>query len=115
MSFVDNTRIDLSWRNFLSSEFGTQFERGVPLSLEMSKFPDHTVWGRWKEASTANNSSIRPVELIQYRLVTDGQTHDNKHRASAASRGNKAKDSKDDGTEDTQPVFICCKNVCNDW
>jgi len=45
---------------------------------------------------------------------THGHTHDNKYRASAASRGNKATDGKDDGTEDTQPVGICCKNVCND-
>jgi len=35
---------------------------------------------------------------------THGHTHDNKYRASAASRGNKATDGKDDGTED----------ICND-
>ena len=31
-SFVDNT-IDVPWRNFPSSEFGTKFQRQVPLFL----------------------------------------------------------------------------------
>jgi len=30
-----------------------------------------TVWDRWKEAFMPKTSSIRPVESIQYRLVTD--------------------------------------------
>jgi len=34
-----------------------------------------------------NNTSIRPVVSIQYRLVTDGRTHDDsKYRVSIASR-----------------------------
>jgi len=71
MSIVDNT-IDLPWRNFLSPEFRTKFQREVSLFLEIPEFPYNTVWDRWKEASMPKKSrSIRPIVSIQHRLATD--------------------------------------------
>jgi len=37
-SFVDNA-VDLPWRNFLSPNFGTKFQREVPEFLRYSYFP----------------------------------------------------------------------------
>ena len=64
------------------------------LILEIPKFPYSTVWDRGKEASMPKASSISPVALTQYRLVTDGRTdkrtHDNSiYRAGVASPGSK--------------------------
>jgi len=100
MSIVDNT-IDLPWRNFLSPEFRTKFQREVSLFFEIPEFPYNTVWDRWKEASMPKkiplDSSDR-FDTIQacdrYRQQdrqtggrTDRQTHDDSiHRASIASR-----------------------------
>jgi len=68
--------------------------------------------------SLAETNAVGPGGGHKPQAPPDGggrtDTHDNKYRASAASRGNKATDGKDDGTEATQPVGICCKNVCND-
>jgi len=47
-SFVDDT-IDLPRQNFLSLEFGTKFQREVPLFLEVPEFP---------EAYTQNDSDV---------------------------------------------------------
>jgi len=73
-SSVDHT-INLPWRNFLSSEFKAKFPRKVPLFLVIPAFPYNTVYGRLKEAATPKTSCIRLVVSIQYRLVTDRQTH----------------------------------------
>jgi len=35
--------IDMPWRNFLSPEFTTKFQREVPLFLEITEFPFNTV------------------------------------------------------------------------
>ena len=64
----------LTWRNFLSPEFGTKLQREVPLFSDVPKFPYNTVWDRSKEAFVPKTSSIRPVVSIQYRLVTDRRT-----------------------------------------
>ena len=46
-SEVDDTfrvlTIDMPWRNFLSPEFKTKFQREVPLFLEITEFPFNTV------------------------------------------------------------------------
>ena len=39
-SIVDNTiDLQLQWRNVLSSEFGTKFQREVPIFLEIPEYP----------------------------------------------------------------------------
>ena len=60
-------------RNFLSLEFGTKCQRGN----------DHTHILEIPEFLT------RSAILIELRLVTDRQTHDDSYRASVASRGKK--------------------------
>ena len=55
-------------------EFGTKFQKEVPLFLEIPAFPFNTVQNRWQEASTQIPSSICPVVSIQYQTVTDRQT-----------------------------------------
>ena len=55
-------------------EFGTKFQKEVPLFLEIPAFPFNTVQDRWQEASTRKPSSICPVVSIQYQTVTDRQT-----------------------------------------
>jgi len=58
----------------LGPEFGTKFQREVPLFLEMPEFPYNTVYDIWKKVSVLKTSSILPVVSVQYRLVTDGRT-----------------------------------------
>jgi len=79
-SSVNNT-IVLPWRIFSSPDFGTYFQREVPLFLERPKFSYNIVRDRWKETSVPESSSIRPVVSTKYRLCdrqtdrqTDGQT-----------------------------------------
>ena len=77
-SCADHT-ISLQWRIFLSPEFGVKFQTEVPLSLEV----DQT------KLLCQKTSYIRLLVSIQYRLVTDGQAHDDSiYRANTASRGN---------------------------
>jgi len=37
-------------QNFPSPEFGTKFQRKVPLFVEIPEFPFNSVYGGWKEA-----------------------------------------------------------------
>jgi len=92
-SFVDNA-IDLPWRNFLSPEFGTKFQREVPSFLEILKFPYNTVRDSWKEASMPKqlDSSARFDTMLACDRRTDEQTDrwthdDSQYIASMASRG----------------------------
>ena len=75
----------MPWRNFLSPEFRTKFQREVLLFLEIIEFPFNTVQDGWKEAHTPKASSIRSSVSIERRLVTD--------RHSIASRGKNANSS----------------------
>jgi len=71
---------------FRSPEFASTFERKVPLFLvfwKIYKFPRNTVQDWPKEATMPTTSSIRPAVHIQYRLVTDGQTDTDRHKAIA--------------------------------
>jgi len=68
MSFVINT-INLLWRN--CPEFGTKFQRKVPLFLKIPEFPCNTVYNRWKEVFVPKTSSIRPVVFIQQRPMVE--------------------------------------------
>jgi len=68
MSFVDI--IDLSWRNFQSPEFGTKFQREVPLFLEVTKFP-YNQCGIGEGSLCDKNQLDLSVISIQYRLVVD--------------------------------------------
>ena len=53
----------------------------VPLFLEVPEFSYNTVWDRWKKASMPRNVSINfLVVMIQYRVVTDGQTDTRRQR-----------------------------------
>jgi len=62
------------WRNFLSPEFRTKFQREVPLFLEITEFPFNTVLEGWKEAHMPKTSSIRSAVSIEHQLVTERQT-----------------------------------------
>ena len=62
------------WRNFLSPEFRTKFQREVPLFFAITEFPFNTVQDGWKEARVPKTSSIRTAVLVELRLVMDGQT-----------------------------------------
>jgi len=78
--------------NFQSPEFGTKFQREVPLFLELTEFPFDTVQDGWKEAHMPKTSSIRLTVLVELRLVTDGQTDTGPwlvphYRGCIASRG----------------------------
>jgi len=64
-SYLCNRVIDLSWRNFLSLEFGAKFQRKLPLFLKVPKFP------------------ISSSVSIELQLVTDRQTQ--RHRAIAST------------------------------
>jgi len=64
----------MPWRNFLSPEFRTKFQREVPLFLEITEFPFNTVSDGWKEAHVPKISSIRSAVSIEHRLVTDRRT-----------------------------------------
>jgi len=82
----------LSMVKFSKSGVWDKVPEGSTLIMEILKFPYNTLWGRWKEDSMLNTSSIRPVVSIQPRLLTDGQTDtrrvdDSKYRSSIASRG----------------------------
>ena len=77
---------------FSKSKVWDKFQRKVPSFFEIPIFSYSTVWVGWKEGSVPKISSIRPVVLIHYRLVTDrqtdGQTHDDStYRACIASHG----------------------------
>jgi len=74
----------MPWRNFLSPEFRTKFQREVPLFLEITEFPFNTVYDGWKEAHMPKTSSIRPSVSIEHRLMTDGQTDRHRPMASTA-------------------------------
>jgi len=84
----------MPWRNFQGPEFGTKFQREVPLFMEIPVFPFNTGQDRWKEAhiSLPKTSSIRSPISIEHRLVT---TQTDRHRAitsthaGIASRGQK--------------------------
>jgi len=66
----------MPWRNFLSPEFRTKFQREVPLFLEITEFPFNTVKDGWKEAQVPKTSSIRSSVSIEHRLVTKAATID---------------------------------------
>jgi len=66
----------MPWQNFLSPEFWTNFQREVPLFLEITEFPFNTVLNRWKKAHMPKTNSIRSTVSIENRLVTDRQTED---------------------------------------
>jgi len=69
MSNVDNM-IDLPWRNFLSPEFQTKFQKEfMPLFLEVLKFPYNSVG-----SLPAKNHPIHLAISIQYQLLMDRQT-----------------------------------------
>ena len=78
----------MPWRNFLSPDFRTKFQREVPLFLEITEFPLNTMYGGWKEAQMSKTSSIRSSVSIEHRLVTDGRTQAHgQYRGCIASRG----------------------------
>jgi len=78
----------MPWRNFLSPDFRTKFQREVPLFLEITEFPLNTMYGGWKEAQMSKTSSIRSAVSIEHRLVTDGRTQAHgQYRGCIASRG----------------------------
>ena len=71
--------IDLPWQKFQSPEFGTKFQRGVPLFFEETEVPLYnTVYNRSKVAAPMPRkpSSIRSAILTALLLVTvtDGWT-----------------------------------------
>ena len=87
-SFVDNT-IDLPWRNFLSPEFGTKFQKKETLFRRYLDFLKHNVGQVEGSFHAANQLDLsRPAcDRPTYRQ-TDGQTYDHsEYRASIASRG----------------------------
>ena len=97
-SFVDN-KIDLPWRNFLSSEVRVKFQREVPLflgrQLAAAEYTSNTY--RSKEApmpKTELNSFIRfhrtPTCDRRTKRDRGTQVHDIGYHASIASRGNQA-------------------------
>jgi len=49
----------MPWRNFLSPEFRTKFQREVHLFLEITEFPFNIAQDGWKEAHIPKTSSIR--------------------------------------------------------
>ena len=53
---------------FLSPEFGTKFQRKVPLFLDIPEFPVNT---GWKGGPTSKISPIPPAVSTEFRLVTD--------------------------------------------
>jgi len=63
------------WQNFLSLEFGANFQREVLLFLEVSRFPYNIVLDGSKESLVPKTSSIHMVILIQCGLVMDRQTY----------------------------------------
>ena len=82
--------IDLPWRNFLSPEFGTKFQREIPSFWGLPNFLITQDWS--KKASVPKISIIRLVVLVELWLVTDTdrQTRTRGHstyRASIASHG----------------------------
>jgi len=64
----------MPWRSFLSPEFRPQFQREVPLFLEITEFPFNTVYDGWKEAHKLKPKSIRSAVSIEHRLVTERRT-----------------------------------------
>ena len=58
-----NTVDGSAGRTVSSFEFGTEFQREVPLFLEVPKFPHNAAWDRWKEASMPNTILISLVVL----------------------------------------------------
>ena len=64
----------MPWRNFLSPEFRTKFQKEVLLFSEITEFPFNVVYDGWKEAHMPKSSSIRSTVSIEHRLVTDRQT-----------------------------------------
>ena len=64
----------MPWRNFLSPEFRTKFQKEVLLFSEITEFPFNIVYDGWKEAHMPKSSSIRSTVSIEHRLVTDRQT-----------------------------------------
>ena len=57
-------------------------QRKVPWFLQIPNFPCNIVWDRWKEASMAKNSLIRPVVSTHYRVVWDGRMNRRTHNDS---------------------------------
>ena len=81
-SFVDYT-IDLRWRNYLSSELGTNFQRVIRLFFEVTRISlQHSLWS--KEAPTYQKPALSvycrfdaiPACDGQTKRKTDIQTHD---------------------------------------
>ena len=76
----------MPWRNFLSPEFRTKFQREVPLFLAITEFPFNIAAGSWwKEAYMTKTSSIRSAVSIERRLVTDTDTDTDGHRLMAST------------------------------
>ena len=53
----------MPWRNFLSPEVRTKFQREVPLFLEITEFPFNTVQDWWKEAHNSQALTCACVVL----------------------------------------------------
>ena len=70
----------MPWRNSLSPEFRTKFQREVPLLFEITEFPFNTVQDVWKEAHMPKTSSIYSAVSIEHQLVTDTDTDRHGHR-----------------------------------
>ena len=71
------------------------------------------MWEKSKEAFTPKTSSIRPVDLIQYRLVTDRRTEKNGH-ATIAYTAVAQRTSR--GKNVAQPAFAAARrdaSVCS--
>ena len=60
----------MPWRNFLSPEFKTKFQREVPLFLDITEFPFNRVYRTGGRKLICQNPA-RFVS-IEHRLVTDG-------------------------------------------
>jgi len=82
---VDVSAINMPKRNFRSPQFGTKFQRKVPLFLAIPPYRNFftTVQDRWKEALVPEISSIRSSVSIELRLATDGHRQTDRHRAIA--------------------------------
>jgi len=67
----------LAVAKFSRSGASDKVPEGSTLISGDTQFPQNTVQNRWKKVSMPKTNSIRPVILIQYQLVTDGQTDRN--------------------------------------
>jgi len=75
VSFVDNT-VDLPPENFFfTPEFGEKFQIECPYFQTYQNFLITECGMAFMKAFIPNTNSIRPVFLIQYRLVTDRRRH----------------------------------------